>query len=83
MVLQLKLEPVKSELLSRITVDPDVCHGKPCIRGMRWPVVALLDLIYSDMTKAEILDDHPELEGEDLDAAIAFSKWMTDSKQVG
>lgn len=55
--------------LERITINPEICHGKPCVRGMRWPVEVVLDLLSSDMTKEEILEDHPELEKEDL---IAF-----------
>lgn len=60
--------------LERITIDPEICHGKPCIRGMRWPVEVVLDLLNSDMTKAEILADHPELEKEDLMASVNFEK---------
>lgn len=45
--------------LERITIDPEICHGKPCIRGMRWPVVVLLDLLGSEMSYEEILEDHP------------------------
>jgi uncharacterized protein (DUF433 family) len=52
--------------LNRITLDPEICHGKPCIRKMRWPVEAVLDLIASGMGLDEILADHPELEREDL-----------------
>jgi uncharacterized protein (DUF433 family) len=59
--------------LERITIDPEICHGKPCIRGMRWPVVVLLDLLGSEMTYDEILKDHPELEIEDIYAAINYA----------
>lgn len=59
--------------LDRITIDPNICHGKPCIRGMRWPVVVLLDLLGSKMTYEEILEDHPELEIEDIYAAINYA----------
>lgn len=59
--------------LDRITIDPEICHGKPCIRGMRWPVVVLLDLLGSKMTYEEILKDHPELEIEDIYAAINYA----------
>ena len=59
--------------LDRITIDPEICHGKPCIRGMRWPVVVLLDLLGSEMTYEEILADHPELEVEDIYAAINYA----------
>jgi uncharacterized protein (DUF433 family) len=44
-------------VLSRITIDPTVCHGKPCIRGLRYPVENLLELLSSGMTIEEILDD--------------------------
>lgn len=59
--------------LDRITIDPEICHGKPCIRGMRWPVVVLLDLLGSEMSYDEILEDHPELEKEDIYAAINYA----------
>jgi len=59
--------------LDRISVDPAVCHGKPIIRGMRWPVQVVLELLASGMTFDEIIDDHPELEREDLLAALEFA----------
>lgn len=59
--------------LERITIDPEICHGKPCIRGMRFPVVVLLDLLGSEMTYEEILNDHPELEKEDIYASINYA----------
>ena len=54
------------ELLSRITLDPDLCHGKPCIRGLRYPVETILKLLGSGMSFAEILEDYEDLEQEDL-----------------
>lgn len=68
--------------LERITINPEICHGKPCIRGMRWPVEVILDLLNSDMTKAEILEDHPELEKEDLTASINFAKMLLAGKSI-
>jgi uncharacterized protein (DUF433 family) len=59
--------------LNRITIDPNISHGKPCIRGMRWPVVVLLDLLASGMTYEEVLEDHPELEIEDIYAALNYA----------
>ena len=59
--------------LERITINPDICHGKPCIRGMRFPVVVLLDLLGSEMTYEEILEDHPQLEREDIFASINYA----------
>jgi len=61
-------------LLNRITIDPEICHGKPCIRGMRWPVEVIIDLLGSGMTTEEILDDHKELEKEDILASLTFAK---------
>ena len=59
-------------LLARITVDPRICHGKPCIRGLRYPVEFLLELLSGDMTVEQILADYPDLEADDLKAACAF-----------
>ncbi len=62
-----------SDLLARITVDPNVCHGKPCVRGLRYPVEVLLDVLGSGMTWAEILDDFDDLEPDDLRAVLAYA----------
>ena len=59
--------------IERITINADICHGKPCIRGMRWPVVVLLDMLGSGMSYGEIIEDHPELEVEDIYAAINYA----------
>lgn len=59
--------------LERITIDPNICHGKPCIRNMRWPVEVVLDLIGSEMSFEVILEDHPELEREDLLASLNYA----------
>ena len=68
--------------LERITIDPEICHGKPRIRGVRWPVEVVLDLLSSDMTKEEILTDHPELEKEDLIASINFAKLLLSGRSI-
>jgi uncharacterized protein (DUF433 family) len=60
-------------LLERITVDPEICHGKPCIRGMRYPVETLLELMSSGMKPEEILADYPDLEPEDLRACLVYA----------
>ena len=59
-------------LLSRITIDPAVCHGKACVRGLRYPVETLLELLSSGMTHDEIFDDYPDLGRDDLLAALAY-----------
>ena len=63
-----------NKLLNRITIDPEICHGKPCIRGMRWPVEVIIDMLGSGMTTEQILDDHKELEKEDILASLNFAK---------
>ncbi len=60
-------------LLARITIDPNICHGKPCIRGLRYPVEMLLELLSAGMTTDEILADYEDLERDDLLAALAFA----------
>lgn len=60
-------------LLSRITIDPAICHGKPCVRGLRYPVETLLELLSSGMTFDEILADYDDLERDDLLATLAFA----------
>lgn len=63
----------EEELLKRITTSPDLCHGKPCIRGLRYPVEWLLELLSGETTEAEILTDYPDLETDDLRAAHAYA----------
>jgi uncharacterized protein (DUF433 family) len=58
--------------LERITSDPAVCHGRPTVRGLRCPVEHLLELLSAGMTIDEVLDDYPDLEREDLLAALEF-----------
>ena len=62
-----------NDLLSRITVDPAICHGKPCVRGLRYPVENLLELLSSGMTIDDILVDYEDLEREDLSAALEYA----------
>lgn len=62
------------KLIDRITINPGICHGKPCIRGMRWPVEVIIDMLGSGMTTEQILDDHKELEREDILASLNFAK---------
>jgi uncharacterized protein (DUF433 family) len=62
------------QLLNRITTSSEICHGKLCIRGMRWPVEVILDMLALGMILSEILSDHPELEKEDILASIRFAR---------
>ncbi len=68
--------------LSRITIDSAICHGKPCVRGLRYPVELLLDLLSSGMTQDEILADYEDLEREDLLAVLAFAAQLSRTKQL-
>ena len=62
-----------SEALTRITIDPEICHGKPVIRGMRYPVESVLEWLSSGMTVDEILADYPDLEREDIFAVLQYA----------
>lgn len=68
--------------LNRITIDSSICHGKPCIRHMRWPVEAVIDLVASGMSFEEITTDHPELEKEDILASLAYAKVVLSGKSL-
>ncbi|GAB2647456.1 DUF433 domain-containing protein [Emticicia sp. W12TSBA100-4] len=63
-------------ILERITINPNICHGKPCIRGMRWTVEIIIDLLGSGMSINEIIEDHPELEKEDIFASLQYAKML-------
>lgn len=65
-----------------ITIDPDICHGKPCIRGLRYPVVNVLEWLAGGMTIDEILADYEDLTREDVLAALAFAVRMTTVKRI-
>ena len=69
-------------LLSRITVDPRLCHGQPCVRGLRYPVEFLLELMSSGMTDEQVLADYPDLETDDLRAACAWGARMSQVKRM-
>ena len=65
-----------------ITIDPAVCHGKPCIRGMRYSVEGILEWLASGMTIEDILGDYEDLEREDILAALAYAARLTHIKRV-
>lgn len=69
-------------LLQRITVDPNVCFGKPCIRGSRIWVSLLLDFLAAGMTINEIVEEYPSLKSEDILAAIAYGAEMSRERYV-
>ena len=71
----------REELLARISVDPNVCFGKPCIRGHRIWVSLILDLLASGMSIPEILDDYP-IEEADVRACLAYGSEMARERYV-
>ena len=66
----------------RITMDPQICHGKPCIRGLRYPVEVLLELLSAGMSTREILEDYEDLEEEDILATLAFAAQLSQVKRI-
>jgi len=66
----------------RITVDPEKCFGKPCIRGLWFPVASLLSYLASGMTIEEIIREWPELEREDVLQALAYAAWMMEERII-
>jgi len=68
--------------LDRITIDPAVCTGKPCIRGLRFPVSRLLGLLAAGETKETILKAYPYLESADIDEALTYAALLADEETV-
>jgi len=66
----------------RITVDPDVMGGKPCIRGLRFPVSRLLGILAAGGEEKDILAEHPYLEPEDIRAALAYAAALAEEEVV-
>lgn len=73
---------MKNLILERISIDPNICFGKPCIRGTRIWVSLILDLLASGMTPDEILDEFPQLILDDIRAAIAYGAEMSRERYV-
>ena len=71
-----------SNLLERITTNPEICRGKPCIRGLRYPVETILELLSSGMSTDEILADYEDLEQDDIYAVLAFAARLSRIKRV-
>ena len=73
---------MSSQLSGRITINTDICHGKPTIRGLRYPVVNMLELLASRMTIEELLEDYPDLEKEDFLACIEYAAKLINVKGI-
>ena len=71
---------VKDELLNRITIDAAICHGKPCIRDLRYPVSSILEYLAAGDTMEDILAEFTDLEEEDIKACLAFAVMAVDAK---
>ena len=69
-------------LLQRISVDPNICHGKPCIRGHRVWVSLVLDLLADGLTHEQVLAEYPGLELDDIRACMAYASEMTRERVV-
>jgi len=67
---------------TRITIDPNVCTGKPCIRNLRFPVSRLLGLLVSGETKETILKSYPYLESEDIDESLNYAAFLSEDETV-
>ena len=67
---------------TRITIDPGVCTGKPCIRGLRFPVARLLGLLAAGETREQILTDYPYLEAEDIDEALRYAAFLAEDETL-
>jgi len=68
---------MNTRLLNRISVDPDICHGKPCIQGTRIMVTVILDNLAEGLSPEEIVAEYPPLVIEDIQAAIAYAAMLT------
>jgi uncharacterized protein (DUF433 family) len=69
-------------LISRITIDKDICHGKPTVRGLRYPVENILELLASGMSIEALLIDYPDLEREDFLACIEYASKLVNAKSI-
>lgn len=69
-------------LLQRITLNPEICHGKPCVRNLRYPVEFLLELLSSGMTTEAILADYDDLEADDILASLLYAARLSQVKSI-
>lgn len=69
-------------MIDRITIDPHLCHGKPCIRGLRYPVENVLEWLAAGMSIEEILADYEDLTRDDILAALAYAARMAHTRRI-
>lgn len=73
---------MKKEIADRITVDPEQCGGRPCVRGMRIRVTDVLDLLASGLSQRQVLDELPDLTADDVEACLRFASQRLDHPVV-
>lgn len=73
---------METELFSRIVINPEICHGKPIVRGLRYTVQSILELLASGMSHEQILLEYEDLEQEDLSACLQFAAKMANVKSI-
>lgn len=72
----------ENSTINRITINPEICHGKPIIRNLRYPVENILELLASGMTIDEVLEDYEDLESEDIYACLQFAAKLSKVKSI-
>jgi len=70
------------DLEKRISIDPEIQHGKPCIRGTRIPVYIILEMLEHGLTIHEILKEYPHIKGDDVKACIAFARQFVEGEEI-
>lgn len=75
-------QPESDTMLDRISIDPHVCHGQPCIRGTRIPVHQVLRMLANGDTMEELLSDYPTLQREDIQAALNYAAILTEDQVI-
>ena len=73
---------MRPNLLHRITINPEICHGTPTVRNMRYPVSMILDLLSAGMTTEELMTDYPALEKEDIQACLFYASRLSETKTI-
>jgi uncharacterized protein (DUF433 family) len=73
---------MEEKIFNRITLNPEICHGRPTIRNTRYTVDLILDLLSAGMTTSEIIEDYPALEDEDIKACLAFASKLSKVKTI-
>lgn len=74
--------PSGKNFINKITINPEICHGKPVIRNLRYPVENILELLASGMTINEILEDYEDLEADDIYACLGFAAKISKVKSI-